>query len=339
MNSKDVNITDTTLIQQLTQTIKTGNKLNGKGETSDEIKDSLRLKQGILLRYYPESDKALVHLNGGGNVRCVMLHQYMDNSIGASVVPMGNVVYDTNYYENYIEPFDTPTVMVLDIEHGSNNKEYAVVGFVNNDTSVLGENPDIGSLNLKVGDVSIRVANDTVSINNAHIYIDGMPLKEPVFDNIYEKGDVDKEISNLSSNMDSKGEDINSKIENLANRVSTLEENQKNAAKLVDNGTNSILNNDEGTILTHNLNNNYTTVLSSPSTIKCTLTNKSYQPLEDVDVNYQIVKSSNLQSRTYTIKTNTDGKSELPINLAPGEYSIRIYTSSTSTGDLKIKIE
>ena len=207
MNTNDITVTDSSLIRKLSNVIDNGNKLRGDGETRDELKDSLRLKQGVLLKYYTGIDKALIQLNDNNRkVLAKIIHPLIGSDINISFIPHGYEGADNRGF--YIEPYENLHVLCLEIEYGSNNTELGLIGFISLDNQDIASNGYSGEVSLKLGDTVISINNERVSITANNIFWNGMPFNQPKFNNIYEKNDVDTNIENVTSAV----EDVNSNL-------------------------------------------------------------------------------------------------------------------------------
>lgn len=340
MDSKDLNITDTTLLKQLNNTIIEGNKLRGDGESREEAKDSLRLKQGEIIKYYPNNDKALIKFSNG-TVYGRILHPILSETMNVSFIPRGHQSTDKNGV--YIEPYDRLFVLCLEIEHTANSDELAVLGFIG--TGLTGDN-STGEIKVQVGDTCISVTTDYVNIQSSSVFWNGVPLSAPRFSNIYEKTDVDDKLASVTGNIESLNTDIQSRLATLENKVASIENNKTTNTNSENSPVISTSNSTEkGNLnITTNLQTTTSNNLFYGDIIIITLTDNYNKPVQDYNVDFRITRTSTGISKTYTKTTNEDGMTIIQTNLSSDEYTVEIICRETdnynfkTTGQIQFKI-
>ena len=127
VKSDKITVTDARLRKALSQVVETTS--SGKSTVKAELKESLSLQIGEVLKFFPGTDKILVRLNSTGEeVRCVQSHLIVGTDFNISLTPQGEMALDSEYDELGVTPDNTYYALVLDIKDTDNLKEYAVLG-------------------------------------------------------------------------------------------------------------------------------------------------------------------------------------------------------------------
>lgn len=314
MNTNDLTVTDASLIRKLSNVIVEGNKLRGDGETREEVKDSLRLKQGVLLKYYTGSDKALVQLNDmNRKVLCKIIHPMISSTMNISYIPRGYETSDNIGF--YIEPYETHHVLCLEIEHGSNDTELGLLGFICLDEQSIASNGFNGEVNIKVGDSEVCISSDMINIRTNNVFWNGMPLSLPKFDNIYEKTDVDDTITNVKSTIGDVNTSFGERLNRLESIVLNLTETEDTDNNLFSDT--SLVN------FMVDLKKTTPNILSQGEKLTCTINNNNTNKIiTGLNVNAKLTRINTAETKTYNIISDINGECSLPVNLSKGDYSI-----------------
>ena len=192
VKSDKITVTDARLRKALSQVVETTS--SGKSTVKAELKESLSLQIGEVLKFFPGTDKILVRLNSTGEeVRCVQSHLIVGTDFNISLTPQGEMELDTEYDELGVTPDNTYYALVLDIKDTDNLKEYAVLGYISRDNTQLTSNASPGmfqvirdkclfSINedgliLQVdGDTKLEIINGVINLTGQSVMVNSTPI-------------------------------------------------------------------------------------------------------------------------------------------------------------------
>lgn len=139
MGSKNVHATDTKIRNLFQNTMATfiGNTVP---QQITEAIDSVKIRTGRIVRFYPYIDKALVRLdNKDGTVLCKILHRFGGDIIEFYTPFDYDGGFDKSLGERYIIPRSAQNVCVLNI-HDDDSEENLILGYYQNE-EIIGFNP------------------------------------------------------------------------------------------------------------------------------------------------------------------------------------------------------
>lgn len=114
----------------------------------DKAVSQVKVKTGVITRFYPYIDRAKVKLNYNGNtVLCKILHRFGGDMIDFYTPLSSEEKFDNDLKEPYIIPKALQNVCVLDI-YGKDGKDYLLLGYFQ-DEEIVGFNP-ASSGNIKI---------------------------------------------------------------------------------------------------------------------------------------------------------------------------------------------
>jgi hypothetical protein len=192
VKSDKITVTDARLRKALSQVVETTS--SGKSTVKAELKESLSLQIGEVLKFFPGTDKILVRLNSTGEeVRCVQSHLIVGTDFNISLTPQGEMELDTEYDELGVTPNNTYYALILNIRDTDNLKEYAVLGYISRDNTKLTSNASPGmfqilrdtsllSINedglvLQVdGDTRIEIINGVINLTGQSVMVNSTPI-------------------------------------------------------------------------------------------------------------------------------------------------------------------
>jgi len=192
VKSDKITVTDARLRKALSQVVETTS--SGKSTVKAELKESLSLQIGEVLKFFPGTDKILVRLNSTGEeVRCVQSHLIVGTDFNISLTPQGEMELDTEYDELGVTPNNTYYALILNIRDTDNLKEYAVLGYISRDNTKLTSNASPGmfqvirdkclfSINedgliLQVdGDTKLEIINGVINLTGQSVMVNSTPI-------------------------------------------------------------------------------------------------------------------------------------------------------------------
>lgn len=192
VKSDKITVTDARLRKALSQVVETTS--SGKSTVKAELKESLSLQIGEVLKFFPGTDKILVRLNSTGEeVRCVQSHLIVGTDFNISLTPQGEMALDSEYDELGVTPDNTYYALILNIRDTDNLKEYAVLGYISRDNTKLTSNASPGmfqvirdkclfSINedgliLQVdGDTKLEIINGVINLTGQSVMVNSTPI-------------------------------------------------------------------------------------------------------------------------------------------------------------------
>ena len=221
VKSDKITVTDARLRKALSTVVETTS--SGKNTVKAELKESLSLQIGKVLKYFPGTDKVLVRLNSTGNeVRCVQSHLIVGADFNISLTPSGDMALDTEYDELAVTPPNTYYALILDIMDTDNLKEYAILGYISRDDTKLSSNASPGmyqilrdkclfSINedgliLQVdGDTRLEIIKGVINLTGQSIMVNSTPIStitnEGTSTTYYTRTEVDNLIKTLTDRI------------------------------------------------------------------------------------------------------------------------------------------
>lgn len=164
VKSSNITVTD----HRLANAIKKGNTVANKNAKSvetvkEEVEQNVKLKLAKVLKYYPETDKAVIEfVETGKTARCVVGHSAISPEVLTAYTPQGNLQWDETFKEHYIPPVNPYYCLVLDIRKRDNLKEQCIVCFVSTDSMKIPETPQPGEYSVAVLNSSLVIRNDSI---------------------------------------------------------------------------------------------------------------------------------------------------------------------------------
>lgn len=304
VSSKNIGVTQERVLKSINSAIKESNTLAGTGESRKEAKESLKLKQGKVIKFFKGSDKALVELNNlNKKVRCVMLHPMISEDMNISFIPKGIESLDEEYNEYAITPYNPPNCLVMDINNGDNAGEMAIIGFISTDTQKISTNAYEGEIRITVGETIVSITNDRVNIISNGVFWNGVNQKVPVLNNVYEKTETDKTVNTINNNLSA----ANNNIETIQNQLENL----------------NLENSKSNICLTTNIDNG--TEIKTGTNISVTFKDcTTGAVLKDKTAKYLLTRISDGVNKTYTKTTDSNGNLTILIELSAGAYTFEV---------------
>ena len=227
MNSKNVTVTEGKFLSKLDKINQSSIEKTVPQAIENALND-VKIRTGIVLRFYPYIDKAKVKLDDTGkNLMCKVLHRYGGDLIDFYTPLAYDDGYDDTLHEPYIIPKSSQNVCVLNI-HDKDSDEHLILGYYQNE-EIVGFNP------AKPGNIKIMSVCEDKNEYWIKFGKDGFNYKLPNKPNI-QVGDVydDKGVTDLdyvdSDNVYTKEEVDNllsvyeSILTDYENRIKSLEE-------------------------------------------------------------------------------------------------------------------
>ena len=234
MNSKNITVTEGKFLSKLDKINQNSIEKTVPQAITTALED-VRIRTGIIVRFYPYIDKAKVRLNGSErSIICKILHRFGGDLIDFYTPLAYGVGYDDEVHEKYITPKFSQNVCVLNI-HNDDSDEYLILGYFQNE-DIVGFNP------AKPGNVKIMSVCEDKNEYWIKFGKDGFNYRLPHKPKI-QVGDVHDEEGvldfNYANNEDTyTKEEVDSLLEVYNERINQLEE-------IVNNLTNPSDTNDD----------------------------------------------------------------------------------------------
>ena len=219
-DSKNITVTNYRLKQALANAEAEEMERHAK-KMGEELKSSLSLKLGKVLKIYPSQDKAKVQLLDNKKKETVLIaHDFISGGMNINAYPMGTNTTDNG--KNAIIPSDDLYCVVM---HTSDEKHRILLSYVDLDEAFNRSSIRSGEYRMQVGENFISLTDKYINMKAQNFFINGLPYTEaytPLAD-YYDKKEADLILSTL-----------NEKIENLdlsdleINVDSTLDSSSKN---------------------------------------------------------------------------------------------------------------
>lgn len=217
MQSKNINANSARVSNLLQGTMNKAIQSTVPQQINEAI-DSVKIRTGRIIRFYPYIDKALVKLdNKGGNVLCKILHRYGGDIIDFYTPDSYNGGYDKSLGERYVIPMSAQNVCVLNI-HDDDSEENLVLGYYQNE-EIVGFNP------AKPGNIKIMSINEETEFW-LKFGIDGFNYRVPDKPSV-KVGYYEDEVQELNySNSDDvyTKEEVDNLLKDYEERIKKLEE-------------------------------------------------------------------------------------------------------------------
>lgn len=206
--------------------------IGGTGTLKQELKNQLSIQLGKVVRFYPGSDKVLVHLETEGkNVRCVQSHLIVGAEFNISTSIPGTLSFDSEYDEVAIYPEINYWTLVLNIRDSDNEKEYAVLGYISRDETKILANASPGMFQI-LREKNLFSLNETETILQ-YDQDTSITLSEGKIELITESctlnGNELTTNNNTVSDLSTTITGLQTKITELETRIKTLED-EKNGS-------------------------------------------------------------------------------------------------------------
>ena len=188
----------------------------------NETAQQERIRTGIIVKFYPYLDKALISLdNSNENVLCKILHRFGGGLIDLYTPPADRLDVCDDLHEPCYYPRGDIHCLLANI-HDSDSEEYLLLGFYENE-ELVGLNPaspgnikitSIGGTNqfwIKFGDdgLDLRLPN-TITINVGDMDADMNNIEYADSNNTYTKEEIDKMIEDLRNELTGEDNDLES---------------------------------------------------------------------------------------------------------------------------------
>lgn len=219
-DSKNITVTNYRLKQALANAEAEEMERHAK-KMGEELKSSLSLKLGKVLKIYPSQDKAKVQLLDNKKKEDVLIaHDFISGGMNINAYPVGTNTTDNG--KNAIIPSDDLYCVVM---HTSDEKHRILLSYVDLDEAFNRSSIRSGEYRMQVGENFISLTDKYINMKAQNFFINGLPYTEaytPLAD-YYDKKEADLILSTL-----------NEKIENLdlsdleINVDSTLDSSSKN---------------------------------------------------------------------------------------------------------------
>lgn len=219
-DSKNITVTNYRLKQALANAEAEEMERHAK-KMGEELKSSLSLKLGKVLKIYPSTDKAKVQLLDNKKKETVLIaHDFISGGMNINAYPVGTNTTDNG--KNAIIPSDDLYGVIM---HTSDEKHKILLSYVDLDEAFNRTSIKSGEYRMQVGENFISLTDKYINMKAQNFFINGLPYTEaytPLAD-YYDKKEADLILNTL-----------NEKIENLdlsdleINVDSTLDSSSKN---------------------------------------------------------------------------------------------------------------
>lgn len=219
-DSKNITVTNYRLKQALANAEAEEMERHAK-KMGEELKSSLSLKLGKVLKIYPSQDKAKVQLLDNKKKETVLIaHDFISGGMNINAYPMGTNTTDNG--KNAIIPSDDLYCVVM---HTSDEKHKILLSYVDLDEAFNRSSIRSGEYRMQVGENFISLTDKYINMKAQNFFINGLPYTEAYtpLEDYYDKKEADLILNTL-----------NEKIENLdlsdleINIDSTLDSSSKN---------------------------------------------------------------------------------------------------------------
>lgn len=213
----------------------------------NEAVDKVKIRTGVITKFYPYIDKAEVKLDfSGKKVLCKILHRCGGDLIDFYTPSAYETDYDDNLHEKYIIPMASQNVCVLHI-HDSDSEENLILGYYMNE-EIVGYNPakpgnikimgicqDSNEYWFKFGFEGFKYKTHSApsrQIGDVHTEEGVEEVSYANSKNVYTKEEVDKLIEDIErqttsytkEEIDAMLEVIDNKLQDHERRIVALEE-------------------------------------------------------------------------------------------------------------------
>ena len=198
-DSKNITVTNYRLKQALANAEAEEMERHAK-KMGEELKSSLSLKLGKVLKIYPSQDKAKVQLLDNKKKETVLIaHDFISGGMNINAYPVGTNTTDNG--KNAIIPSDDLYCVIM---HTSDEKHRILLSYVDLDEAFNRTSIKSGEYRMQVGENFISLTDKYINMKAQNFFINGLPYTEAYtpLEDYYDKKEADLILNTLNEKIE-----------------------------------------------------------------------------------------------------------------------------------------
>lgn len=317
-DSKNITVTNYRLKQALADAEAEEMERHAK-KMGEELKSSLSLKLGKVLKIYPSQDKAKVQLLDNKKKETVLIaHDFISGGMNINAYPMGTNTTENG--KNAIIPSDDLYCVVM---HTSDEKHKVLLSYVDLDEAFNRTSIRSGEYRMQVGENFISLTDKYINMKAQNFFINGLPYTEaytPLTD-YYDKSEITEQNNNYTE-----------ELEKLKNKITELEKTyteEINPSQITSAST--WRNNDNGFFIITRTNNIIT--FTGGFQLKAKYPSTGWKMIAEIPYGYKpnmVIEIGNTSPQTHfnNLRIN-NGLLEVYVSTANTEYTEPLMANGT----------